>query len=305
MINPSVYTDVDGYYRGLDNNIHRAEGFTNYTIFSLWDTYRAEHPFLNLMKADKNRDMVISMIRHQQQSVHGMLPIWSHMANENWCMSGYHAVSALADAIVKSADVDRREALKAMVKTSKVPYYDGMDDYMWLHYVPFDHSSTSASTTLEYAYDDWCIYQVAQLCGEKQIAEEYRSRALNYRNLFDRSIGFIRPKYANGAFKQEFDPLQTHGEGFIEGNSWNFSFHAPHDVNGLITLMGGDKNFVKRLDDLFSMELPAKYYEKMKTLRRSVCLADMCMVMNRVIMCPIYTHGLLNPGKRNTGYVRL
>lgn len=99
MINPSVYTDVDGYYRGLDNNIHRAEGFTNYTIFSLWDTYRAEHPFLNLMKADKNRDMVISMIRHQQQSVHGMLPIWSHMANENWCMSGYHAVSALADAI--------------------------------------------------------------------------------------------------------------------------------------------------------------------------------------------------------------
>ena len=219
MINPSVYTDVDGYYRGLDNNIHRAEGFTNYTIFSLWDTYRAEHPFLNLMKADKNRDMVISMIRHQQQSVHGMLPIWSHMANENWCMSGYHAVSALADAIVKSADVDRREALKAMVKTSKVPYYDGMDDYMWLHYVPFDHSSTSASTTLEYAYDDWCIYQVAQLCGEKQIAEEYRSRALNYRNLFDRSIGFIRPKYANGAFKQEFDPLQTHGEGFIEGNS--------------------------------------------------------------------------------------
>ena len=272
MINPSVYTDVDGYYRGLDNNIHRAEGFTNYTIFSLWDTYRAEHPFLNLMKADKNRDMVISMIRHQQQSVHGMLPIWSHMANENWCMSGYHAVSALADAIVKSADVDRREALKAMVKTSKVPYYDGMDDYMWLHYVPFDHSSTSASTTLEYAYDDWCIYQVAQLCGEKQIAEEYRSRALNYRNLFDRSIGFIRPKYANGAFKQEFDPLQTHGEGFIEGNSWNFSFHAPHDVNGLITLMGGDKNFVKRLDDLFSMELPAKYYEKNEDITKECLL---------------------------------
>lgn len=272
MINPSVYTDVDGYYRGLDNNIHRAEDFTNYTIFSLWDTYRAEHPFLNLMKADKNRDMVISMIRHQQQSVHGMLPIWSHMANENWCMSGYHAVSALADAIVKSADVDRREALKAMVKTSKVPYYDGMDDYMWLHYVPFDHSSTSASTTLEYAYDDWCIYQVAQLCGEKQIAEEYRSRALNYRNLFDRSIGFIRPKYANGAFKQEFDPLQTHGEGFIEGNSWNFSFHAPHDVNGLITLMGGDKNFVKRLDDLFSMELPAKYYEKNEDITKECLL---------------------------------
>ncbi len=261
MINPSVYTDVDGRYRGLDNNIHRAEGFTNYTIFSLWDTYRAEHPLLNLMKTNQNRDMVLSMLRHQQQSAHGMLPIWSHMANENWCMSGYHSVSVLADAVTKGADVDSREALRAMVKTSKVPYYEGLDNYMWLGYVPMDDSGTSASTTLEYAYDDWCIYQVALQAGEEKIADEYRRRALSYRNVFDRSIGFARPRKANGAFKTPFDPLHTSGEGFIEGNSWNFTFHVPHDVKGLMTLMGGDRKFVERLDQLFSMQLDSKYYE--------------------------------------------
>lgn len=272
MINPSVYSDVDGNYRGLDGNIHKADDFTNYTIFSLWDTYRAEHPLLNLMKSSQNRDMVESMIRHQQQSVHGMLPIWSHMGNENWCMSGYHSVSALADAIAKGADIDKAEALKAMVKTSKVPYYDGLDDYMWLGYVPFDHSSTSASTTLEYSYDDWCIYNVARLAGEEKIAEEYRRRALNYRNIFNKEIGFACPRYSNGSFKHNFDPLQTHGEGFIEGNSWNFSFHAPHDVNGLITLMGGDKKFLKRLDDLFNMDLPSKYYEKNEDITKDCLL---------------------------------
>lgn len=262
MIHPSVYMDVDGKYRGLDNNIHSAEDFTNYSIFSLWDTYRAQHPLLNLMKSEQNRDMVKSMIKHQQQSVHGMLPIWSHMANENWCMSGYHSVSTLSDAIIKGTDINKEEALKAMIETSKVPYYDGLDNYMWKGYVPFDHSATAASTTLEYAYDDWCIYQVAKHLGEEKITNEYYHRALNYRNIFDTTIGFIRPKYANGAFKSDFDPLQTHGEGFIEGNSWNFSFHAPHDVNGLITLMGGDKKFTKRLDNLFSMDFPSKYYEK-------------------------------------------
>ena len=262
MIHPSVYMDVDGKYRGLDNNIHTAENFTNYTIFSLWDTYRAQHPFLNLMKSKQNEDMVKSMISHQQQSVHGMLPIWSHMANENWCMSGYHAVSTLTDAIVKGANVNKEDALKAMVKSSKVPYYDGLDDYMWMGYVPFDHSSTAASTTLEYAYDDWCIYQLAKKAGDEKTANEYFHRALNYRNIFDATIGFVRPKYANGAFKSDFDPMQTHGEGFIEGNSWNFSFHAPHDVNGLISLMGGDKKFIDRLNTLFSMDLPARYYEE-------------------------------------------
>lgn len=261
LINPSVYMDVDGNYRGVDQNIHQADGFTNYTVFSLWDTYRAEHPFLMLMKPTEARNMVMSMIRHQQQSVHGLLPIWSHMANDNWCMSGYHATSVLADAIAKGADIDKEEALKAMVTTSKVGYLDGIADYLKYGYVPFDVSTTAASTTLEYCYDDWTIYQTALLSGNESIAHEYKERALNYRRIYDASIGFARPRYKNGSFKEEFDVLQTHGEGFIEGNSWNFSFHVPHDVFGVMEQMGGEREFLRKLDELFAMHLPEKYYE--------------------------------------------
>lgn len=260
MINPSVYMDVDGSYRGLDQNIHKAEGFENYTIFSLWDTYRAEHPLLMLMKEKRDQDMVNSMIKHQQQSAHGLLPIWSHMANDNWCMSGYHAVSVLSDAMAKGAKIDKDQALEAMVETSNVEYLDGLGTYIKLGYVPLDVSGTGASTTLEYAYDDWAIYKSALDAGRNDIAEVYAKRALNYRNIFDTSIGFIRPKFANGNFKEQFDVLQTYGEGFIEGNSYNFTFHVPHDVFGLMNLMGGDKEFISRLDNLFGMHLPEKYY---------------------------------------------
>lgn len=262
MINPSVYMDVDGQYRGLDHNIHQADGFTNYTIFSLWDTYRAEHPFLNLMKPERNADMVKSMIKHAQQSVHGMLPVWSLMGNENWCMSGYHGVSAVADALVKDVlKGQTEEALRAMATTSTVPYYEGVADYMKLGYIPLEKSGTAASSTLEYAYDDFTIYQAALKAGNAEMAETYRQRALNYRHLYDPSIGFARPRHTDGSFKKEFDVLQTYGEGFIEGNSWNFSFHVPHDVLGLMQVMGGEKQFVEKLDKLFSMHLPEKYYE--------------------------------------------
>lgn len=253
--------DVDGSYRGLDHNIHKADGFTNYTVFSLWDTYRAEHPFLNLVSPQRSADMVQSMICHQQQSVHKMLPVWSHMGNENWCMSGYHGVSVLSDAIVKGVYTDTDSALKAMVETSTVPYYSGLGDYMKLGYVPLDKDGTAASSTLEYAYDDWTIYNAALKAGREDIAAVYRKRALNYRNIYDRDLGFARPRYSDGSFKKEFDVLQTSGEGFIEGNSWNFSFHVPFDVNGIITLMGGDEAFVGKLDRLFTMHLPEKYYE--------------------------------------------
>ena len=261
MINPSVYMDVDGNYRGVDHQVHQADGFTNYTIFSLWDTYRAEHPLLNLLKPDRNADMVESMIKHEQQSVHGMLPVWSLMGNENWCMSGYHAVSVLADVIAKAVYPNVSDALAAMVSTSTVTYYEGLSDYMSLGYVPMDKSGTAASSTLEYAYDDWTVYQTALEAGEREIAETYRKRALNYRNIYDASIGFARPRLRDGSFKENFDVLQTYGEGFIEGNSWNFSFHVPHDVLGLIDLMGGDKTFVEKLDKLFTMDLPKVYYE--------------------------------------------
>ena len=261
LINPSVYMDVDGKYRGLDHNIHQADDFTNYTVFSLWDTYRAEHPFLMLMKPDEARDMVMSMIRHYQQSVHGLLPIWSHMANDNWCMSGYHAVSVLADAIAKGADIDMDEALDAMLSTSKVTYLDGLGEYMERGYVPFDLSYTAASTTLEYCYDDWTIYQTAMSMGREDVAAEYKQRAMNYQNIYDPELGFARPRHKDGSFKKEFDVLQTHGEGFIEGNSWNFSFHVPHDVIGVMELMGGEKEFVRKLDELFAMHLSGEYYE--------------------------------------------
>ena len=260
MINPSVYMDVDGSYRGLDHNIHKAEDFTNYTVFSLWDTYRAEHPLMNLIQPERSAHMVKSMIAHQQQSVHGMLPIWSHMGNENWCMSGYHAVPVLSDAMAKGVIEPSDEAFEAMVKTSTVPYYSGLGEYMELGYVPMDKVSTAASTTLEYAYDDWTIYNAALKAGRKDIADEYMKRALYYRNIYDREIGFARPRFTDGSFKPEFDVLQTHGEGFIEGNSWNFSFHVPFDVKGLMTLMGGEKVFVQRLDELFGMHLPEEYY---------------------------------------------
>ncbi|MGL5958896.1 MAG: GH92 family glycosyl hydrolase [Phocaeicola sp.] len=261
MINPSVYMDVDGQYRGLDHNIHQATDFTNYTIFSLWDTYRAEHPFLMLMKPKEATQMVNSMIKHQQQSAHGLLPIWSHMGNDNWCMSGYHATSVLADAISKGADVNKEEALEAMVTTSNVTYFDGIGEYLKLGYVPFDQNGTAASTTLEYAYDDWTIYQTALGMGNHEVAEIYKKRALNYRNIFDCELGFARPRYSDGSFKKEFDVLETHGEGFIEGNSWNFSFHVPHDVFGVMKLMGGEKSFLDKLNKLFTMHLPEKYYE--------------------------------------------
>ena len=300
MINPSVYMDVDGKYRGLDHNIHQAEGFTNYTIFSLWDTYRAEHPFLNLIAPRQNADMVESMIKHEQQSVHGMLPVWSLMGNENWCMSGYHGVSVLADAIAKGVYSNVDEALLAMVSTSTVPYYEGVADYMKLGYVPLDKSGTAASSTLEYAYDDWTIYQTALRAGDRETADAYYKRALNYRNIYDPALGFARPRYSDGSFKKEFDVLQTYGEGFIEGNSWNFSFHVPHDVFGLIDVMARRRSLTSSTSSSRCI-CRRNITKRTRILRRIVWLAAMCTAMSRATMSPTSTPGLRSPGKHSTG----
>ena len=260
MINPSVYMDVDNKYRGVDGNIHEALRFTNYTIFSVWDTYRAEHPFLQLVKPERNLDMAMSMIAHQQQNRLHMLPVWSLMGNEGWCMTGYHAVSVVADALVKGAKLNTDEALRAMDETANCKYFPSVEQYKKLGYAPYDHDATAASNTLEYSYDDWAIYAAALKMGRKDLADKYAKRALFYRNTFDTTIGFASPRYANGQFKKNLDPYQTYDEGFIEGNSWNFSFQAPQDVFGLIKLYGGDKAFQDRLDELFKMDLPEKYY---------------------------------------------
>ena len=261
MINPSVYMDVDGKYRGNDMEIHEATDFTNYTIFSLWDTYRAEHPLLNLIKPKQGKDMAESMIRIQQQSALHLLPVWYLMANEGWCMSGYHAVAVLSDVAKKLGIKDRKAMLEAMKSTANSKWMEGLTDYIQYGYVPYDHCGTSASNTLEYAYDDWTIYQAALDAGDTEMAETFKKRALNYRNVFNPALGLACPKYKDGSWKKDFSPLQTYGEGFIEGNSANYSFHVPHDVKGMIECFGGDKKFIERLDDLFANDLDKKYYE--------------------------------------------
>ncbi len=268
-LSPVLYEDVDGQYRGLDQNIHQSDGFTNYTIFSLWDTYRALHPLLNLLHPDKNNDMIKSMLAHQEQSVHHMLPIWSHYANENWCMIGYHAVSVLADAAVKGVgDFDIHKALNAAIQTSKVSYFDGIGDYMKYHYVPCDKNSSSVSKTLEYAYDDWCIAQLAKKAGESEVEKEYSKRSEYYKNVYDSSIGYMRPKLTDGSFKKEFDPLDTEGQGFIEGNAWNYSLYVPQNIDQMISMMGGKDKFTAHLDSLFTMYLDDKYIEKNEDITR-------------------------------------
>ena len=262
MINPSVYMDVDGRYRGVDQNIHQAEGFTNYTIFSVWDTYRAFHPLMNIINPKRNTDFVKSMLAHAGQSVHKILPVWSLMGNEAWCMIGYHSVSVLADAAAKGLQFDKEKALKAMINSSTLKYYDGIDDYMKLGYVPQEVNGSGASMTLEYAYDDFTIASFARSIGKDSVANTYFKRAMNYRNLFDKSIGFVRPKMKDGSWKQKFDVLGLSDQGFIEGNSWNYSFYVPQDVKGLMEQMGGDKRFIQRIDSLFTMHLPKKYLEE-------------------------------------------
>ena len=261
MINPSVYSDVDGRYRGLDGEVHESAGFQNYTVFSLWDTYRALHPLLNLLQPARNADMVRSMLAHQQQSVHRILPVWSLMGNEGWCMTGYHAVSVVADAVVKGAALNRAEVLDALRSTATWNRFPSLPEYMQKGYAPFDHDGTAASNTLEYAYDDYAVSAAAKALGDKLMADDFEARSRYYRNTFDPRTGFATPRFADGHFKEDMDPLQTYGEGFIEGNSWNFSFHVPHDVFGLMEAMGGEPVFLQRLDQLFSMDLPAKYYE--------------------------------------------
>lgn len=260
MINPSVYGDVDGQYRGVDHNIHQADGFTNYTVFSLWDTYRALHPLFNIINRDVNTDMVKSMLKHCEQSVHHALPIWSHMGNENWCMIGYHAVSVLSDAIAKGLPIDKEEALKAMVSSSNVPYYDGTAEWDQMGFIPLERSGSAASLSLEYGYDDWSIYQTAKSAGKIQLADRYKKRSANYAKVFDPETQYARPRHVDGRWKENFSLLDTHGQGFIEGNSLNYSFHVPQDVKGLIRLMGGNKRFVSRLDSLFAMHLPAEFF---------------------------------------------
>jgi predicted alpha-1,2-mannosidase len=269
FISPVIYEDVDGQYRGLDQNIHQSDGFSNYTVFSLWDTYRALHPLFNLVQPQRNNDMIFSMLAHFDQSVHPMLPVWSHYSNENWCMIGYHSVSVIADAILKGTfkgDIDR--ALDACVKTAEYGPFDGLKYYMELGYVPEDKNGSSVSKTLEYAYDDWAVAQIAQKAGNEKIYQQFIERSKNYRHVFDPETGFMRPKLSDCTFRKEFDPLKTDGQGFIEGNAWNYGLYVPHDPDALVDLYGGKKKFTRMLDQLFTLHMEDEHFEANEDITR-------------------------------------
>lgn len=269
FISPTIYTDVNGEYKGLDQGVHKADGFVNYTTFSLWDTYRALHPFFNIIQPSRNNDMVKSMLAHYNQSALKMLPIWSHYANDNWCMSGYHSVSVIADAIIKGVyKGDVGEALDACVATANQRSYEGIGEYIDRGYIPAERSGVSVSNTLEYAYDDWCIAQIAKKLGRQDVYDTFIKRSGNWANNFDRSTRFMRPKMANGSFKSDFDALSTHGQGFIEGNTWNYSFFVPHNPAALIDKMGGAKKVGLRLDSLFTMHLPDEFFAETEDITR-------------------------------------
>ncbi|MEZ4798132.1 MAG: GH92 family glycosyl hydrolase [Flavobacteriaceae bacterium] len=268
-LSPILYEDVDGQYRGLDQNIHQSEGFTNYTIFSLWDTYRALHPLFNITQPQRNNDMIKSMLAHHDESVHNMLPIWSHYANENWCMIGYHATSVIADAMAKNVgDFNHERALQASVNTANVRYFDGLGEYIDYNYVPDDLSHSSVSKTLEYAYNDWCIAQMAKQVGDTLTEDEFMKRSEYYHNVYDPKIGYMRPKLSDGTFRKNFDPMDTHGQGFIEGNAWNYGLYVPQNIDKMVSMMGGKERFSQHLDSLFTMDIEEKYIEKHEDITR-------------------------------------
>ncbi len=268
-LGPTLYMDQNGAYMGLDQNVHMATGFENYTTFSLWDTHRALHPLFNIIQPKRNADMIRSMLAHYSQSVHHMLPVWSHYANENWCMIGYHAVSVIADAAVKgNTAFDLNEALDAAVATAENEWYDGVGYYLQYGYVPEDLSSNSVSKTLEYAYDDWCISQLAAKANRPDLAARFYQRSRNFLNVFDKEVRFMRPRLSNGNFKTDFDVLSTHGQGFIEGNSLNYSLYVPHDPESLASLLGGKEKLASYLDTLFTKYLPDEYFAQTEDITR-------------------------------------
>ncbi len=251
---PNEYSDVDGRYRGQDQQIHAEAGFRNYTTFSLWDTYRAVHPLFNLVQPERNQDMVRSLLEAYRQSPDKLLPIWNFWNNETWCMVGYHAVPVIVDAYFKGMKgIDWNLALEACVASATHPTYDGLADYERLGYVPFDRENESVSKTLEYAYDDACIARLARALGKQDLAERFEKRAQSYRNLFDAKLGLMRPKDSKGMWMEPFETRAfAHLGPFTEGTTWQYSWSVAHDIPGLIGLFGGREAFARQLDKVFS-----------------------------------------------------
>ncbi|QAY76477.1 GH92 family glycosyl hydrolase [Sphingosinicella sp. BN140058] len=257
MIAPSVFSDADGRYRGPDDQVHKADGFTFHSTFSLWDTFRAEHPLLLLTQPEqRNTDFIRSLLASQQASPFGILPVWQFHGRETWTMIGYHAVPVIADAWLKGVrGFDGAQALDAMVKSATYAPYGGLGEYMNLGYVPIDREPEAASKTVEYAYDDWTIAQMARALGRSDIAAAFDKRAAYWRNSFDRGTGFLRARKSDGSFRTPFDPTAiNYGSDYTEGNAWQYSWFVPHDQKAMFAMLGGDRAAVRKLDAMFAFD---------------------------------------------------
>ncbi len=253
MVAPNLFSDVDGAYVDMARKVANAGADSHYTLFSLWDTYRATHPLYTILVPEYNQAFVRSMIAKWRAS--GLMPIWESHSNENFCMIGYHSVAVIADSYMKGQrDFDAAAALQGMVETSRYGRYGGLDYLMSMGYLPYDRVSQSVSKGVEYAFDDWCIAQMAAEMGDSVTAAEYERRAGLYRHYFDPADGFLKGRDSNGRLRPEFDPavVPHYGGGdYIEGNGWHYAFYVPHDVPAHIAMIGGDEAYIAKLDAMF------------------------------------------------------
>jgi len=261
MLAPNIFSDVDGGYTGMDKKIHYAKNFTIYTVYSLWDTFRALHPLLSIIDRKRTNDFIQSMLAKYQES--GLLPVWELASNETNCMIGYHAVPVITDAFMKGIKHYDVEKIYYAMKTSAMQDVRGLRYYKQMGFIPMDKEEESVSKTLEYAYDDWCIAQMAKSLKKNDDYRYFVNRAQNYKNVFDSATTFMRGRMYSGMWKQKFDPVEAFPGGageFTEGSSWQYTWFVPQDVSGLMKLMGGDQAFSGKLDHLFKAEAETKYF---------------------------------------------
>ena len=251
---PILFNDADRTYRGMDRKNHAGAGFQNYTIFSLWDTYRAENPLLTLLQPGRVDDMVQSLLAEYKESGLHTTPIWPLWGNETWCMIGYHSVPVIVDAYFKGfRGFDPEVAYQAMRDTA-MQDRNGLKTYKELGYVASRQGEQATSRTIEYAFDDWCIAKMAEALGHHEDAQLFYRRSTNYRNHFDRTVGFFRGRKADGSWRSPFVVNALVGDEYTEADPWQYAFAVQHDVPEVINLYGGEEGFVKKLDALFNAD---------------------------------------------------
>ena len=251
---PVLFNDHNSDYRGTDKKEYKNPGFQNYTVFSLWDVYRAAQPLYTIIQPERVPDMVQSLLAIYKQQ--GKLPIWPLMGSETDCMVGYPAIPVIADAYFKGfKGIDPELAFEAMKASSMRDDY-GVNYIKAKGYIPADKEKESVSKALEYALSDWAIAQLAQKLGKQSDYEYYSKRAKAYTQYFDPKTGFMRPKLDNGSFREPLDPFKSIHEwgDYTEGNAWQYTWLVPQDVEGLVSQFGGEKPFVQKLDSLFIVQ---------------------------------------------------